>query len=162
MTISFILNGEDVSIQKDAGERLVNILRDSFNLTETKSGCLKGCCGSCLVFLNNLLVPSCMIPAFRLRGSEVVTIEGFETTEEYQDIAEGFKEGGVKTCLHCRAGKILCTEALLSRNNRPDKETIEEAFSCINCSCTEPRSLVRGVLAAAERRRSRIYARALS
>jgi carbon-monoxide dehydrogenase small subunit len=159
MTLSFILNGDDVNLQAEAGERLVNILRDDLQLCGTKTGCFSGCCGSCLVFMNNRLTPSCMIPAFRVRGAEIVTIEGFAQTEECQDIIQGFDDAGMVACEHCRSGKILIAESLLSKNPEPLPEEILSAYSGLRCVCTETKSLVKAVLKAAERRQRRLYER---
>jgi carbon-monoxide dehydrogenase small subunit len=104
-------------------------------------------------------VPSCIIPAFNLRGSEIITIEGFMQTDEYQDIAAGFARERVEFCGFCDAGRIFATEALLEKKPRPNREEILEAFSGIRCRCAEPESLAAGVNAAAELRQRRLYGR---
>jgi carbon-monoxide dehydrogenase small subunit len=159
MTIGFILNGEDVVIRTDAERRLIDILRETFRLLGAKAGCYTGSCGVCSVILNNAVVKSCLIPAFKVQGSEIITIEGFSQTDEYQDIIRGFAEAGVENCGFCDTGKILTVEALLSRNPRPGRQEILRAFSGIKCRCTEPESLINGVLAVAEKRRQRLYGR---
>jgi len=159
MTIGFILNGEDVVLQSDASQRLVDILRDHFNLTGTKAGCYQGRCGTCSIILNGKVVPACQVSAFKVRGGEVITIEGFATTDEYQDIVEGFAKAGVVTCGFCDGGKILATEALLEKEQEPSRETILAAFDGVPCRCTEPGALVAGVTLAAELRRKRLYGR---
>jgi carbon-monoxide dehydrogenase small subunit len=159
VTISFILNGEDVVVRTDAERRLIDILRGTFQLLGAKYGCNIGTCGGCLVIFNGLVVKACLIPAFRIRGSEIITLEGFSQTDEYQDIVQGFAEAGLETCGFCDTGKILAVEALLSRNPRPSREEILPAFHDIKCRCTEPESLVQGVLAIIEKRQRRLYAR---
>jgi carbon-monoxide dehydrogenase small subunit len=160
MTIGFILNGEDVVVRTEADTRLIDILRGTFALLGAKSGCLSGYCGACSVIFNGSVVQACLIPAFRIRGCEIITIEGFSQTDEYQDIALGFAEAGVMSCGFCDTGKILATEALLSRVPRPNREEILAAFDGIRCRCTEPESLVAGVQAVAETRQRRLYGRA--
>lgn len=161
MTIGFILNGEDVIVRTNAENRLIDILRNTFNLTGTKSGCRIGQCGSCSVIFNGNVVKSCLIPAFKIRDCEIITIEGFSLTDEYQDIIRGFAEADLDTCSFCTTGKILATEALLGRNPKPSKEEILTAFSGIRCRCTDPDSLVRGVIAVTEYRRWRLYGRSV-
>jgi hypothetical protein len=51
------------------------------------------------VFFNDNLAPSCLIPAFKVHGSQVMTIEGFETSDEYRDIKQGFAEAEVNCCM---------------------------------------------------------------
>jgi carbon-monoxide dehydrogenase small subunit len=159
MTLGFLLNGEDVVVKTDADRRLIDILRNHFKLLGAKQGCLNGVCGSCSIIFNSKVVPSCLIPAFRIRGSEIITIEGFSKYDEYQDIKEGFAQAGVVTCGYCDAGKILTVETLLGRNMRPTRDEILAAFKGIKCRCTEPESLIAGVLATADIRQRRLYGR---
>jgi len=160
MTLSFILNGEDVSLRVRTLDRLSDVLRDGFRLLGVHSDCRCGRCGRCLVFLDGKLVPSCLVPAFRARGAEVVTIEGFALTDEYQDILEAFAQAGVSSCGFCENGRIMATAALLERKARPTREEILEQLSSTPCRCADPESLVAGVQAAAERRARRLYRRA--
>ena len=157
MTMGFILNGEDVVVDSNPETRLVDILRDYFNLLGAKSGCNIGTCGTCLIIFNGNVVKSCLVPAFKIRGCEIITIEGFSQTVDYQDIIMGFSETGLENCGLCNTGKILATEALLGGNNAPSREEILSAFSGIRCRCTEPEGLVQGVMAASEYRRRRLY-----
>jgi carbon-monoxide dehydrogenase small subunit len=157
MTTGFILNGEDVTVETETENRLVDLLRNSFRLIGTKAGCLNGSCGVCSVIFNGTVVKSCLIPAFRIKGSEIITIEGFSLTDDYQDITHGFAEAGFDNCGYCNTGKILAAEALLSKNLRPAENDILKAFYGIKCRCTEPEGLVKAVLAAAEHRRRRLY-----
>ena len=159
MTIGFILNGEDVEARTSAEIRLDDILRDTFSLLGTKAGCNTGNCGACSVILNGDVVKACLIPAFRIRDSEIITIEGFSQTDEYQDIIRAFEEVGVESCGFCDTGKILAMEALLSRNPRPSQDEILAGFHGIRCRCTEPEALVRVVTATVEYRRQRLYGR---
>jgi carbon-monoxide dehydrogenase small subunit len=159
MTIDFILNGEDVVVQAEAELRLIDILRDSFALRGTKAGCLTGCCGACLVILNGLIVQSCLVPAFLIRGSEIITIEGFSQTDEYQDIVEGFSRAGLENCGVCDTGKILAAESLLEHIPQPEDQEILNAFSGIRCRCTDPDTLIQAVQTAADIRYRRIYGR---
>ena len=160
MTIGFILNGEDVIVRTNAETRLVDILRQTFGLLGTKIGCYIGKCGGCSVILNGDVVKSCLIPAFKIQDSEIITIEGFSLTDEYQDIILGFNETGVENCSFCDTGKILAVEALLGRIPRPSRDEIFAAFHGIKCRCTEPEILMRGVMAVCEHRRRRLYGRA--
>jgi carbon-monoxide dehydrogenase small subunit len=159
MTIGFILNGEDVVVRSEADIRLINILRNHFGLLGTKAGCLAGKCGACSVIFNGEVTKACLIPAFRIRESEVITIEGFSQTDEYQDIITGFLKTGLETCTFCRTGKVLSTEALLERTNRPSREDILAAFDGVRCRCTNPENLVEAVTTIAEIRQRRLYGR---
>jgi carbon-monoxide dehydrogenase small subunit len=159
MTIRFILNGEDVEVSVEANKRLLTIVREHFSLVAAKSGCLRGNCGACSVIFNSAVVSACLIPAFRVQAGEIITLEGFSQTDEYQDIAAGFAGAGVETCGYCDAGKFLTAALLLEKNHRPEREEFYNAYSGIRCRCTEPESLYAGVLQAGEIRQRRIYGR---
>ena len=161
MTISFILNGEDVLIRCEANARLIDILRVNFGLLGAKAGCLIGKCGCCAVLLNGQVIHACLIPAFRLHGSEIITIEGFFQTEEYQDIISGFSQAGLMNCDYCGTSKALNAANLLDKNQRPSPQEILEAFKGIKCRCTDPQQLLEGVEKAAKTRHKRLYGRAV-
>ena len=159
MTVGFILNGEDVIVRSEANVRLIDILRINFGLLGAKFGCLTGKCGCCAVIFNGSVVHACLIPVFRLRGSEVITLEGFSQTNEYQDIMSGFSQAGLETCGYCSATKILNTWALLDKIKRPSRKEILHAFNGIKCRCTDPEKLVEGVEKTVEVRQRRLYGR---
>ena len=157
MIINFILNGEDVSVNSEVNVRLIDILRGNFGLFGAKSGCLTGQCGSCSIIFNGQVSPACLIPAFKIRGREVITIEGFTQTIEYQEIMEGFQATHLGNCGYCEAGKILCTEALLERIPAPTKEEILLGFSGIKCRCTNVERLIKAVDIISRLRTRRLY-----
>ena len=159
MTIGFILNGEDVAIRCEADVRLIDILRENFGLTGAKAGCLAGKCGFCAVIFNGVVVHACLVPAFRLRGGEVITFEGFSQTNEYQDIVEGFARAKLQSCGFCDAGIILNAGALLEKNSRPSRQEILAAFNGVKCRCTDPDKLAEGIEKAVEIRQRRLYGR---
>jgi carbon-monoxide dehydrogenase small subunit len=159
MTINFILNGDDVVVRSEAGVRLIDILREHFGLFGAKSGCLVGQCGACSIIFNGQASLACLIPAFKIRDSEVITIEGFSQTDEYDDILTGFKQVHLGNCGYCEAGKILCAEALLERIPNPSKEEILAGFSGIKCRCTNSERLVEAVNIIAGIRQRRLYGR---
>ena len=156
---SFILNGEDVSIRREPWARLVDVLRSDFGLMGTKPGCLAGKCGLCAVIFNGRVSHSCLIPAFRLQGSEVITIEGFSLTDEHQDVAGGFAEAGLGGCGYCDAGRAMAAGALLLGSRRPSREDILRAADAVRCRCADPGSLAGGMEKAVEARMRRIYDR---
>jgi len=156
MNINFILNGEDVIFRGEPSVRLIDILRVNFGLFGAKPGCLTGHCGACTVIFNGKVSPSCLIPAFKIRDSEIITIEGFSQTMEYQEIITAFADAHLGNCGYCESGKILCTEALLDKNPQPDKNEILKGFSGIKCRCTNVERLVMAVNKIADTRQRRL------
>jgi carbon-monoxide dehydrogenase small subunit len=153
--ISFTLNGKEVTVESAPDTRFVHILRERFGLLGTKEGCLQGKCGYCLIFLNGDLLPACILPVFSAFRRNILTIEGFRTSAEFEDIEKGFLEAGVNPCGFCASAKILTTHKLLEENPSPTEPQIRKALSGVVCRCTANSSLVEGVKAAALYRRQR-------
>jgi carbon-monoxide dehydrogenase small subunit len=159
MNVQFSLNGSVVSINTVPGERLSTILRERFHLKEIKCGCLQGFCGSCAVIWNGAVSASCLIPAFRLNGAKIITMESFSRTDNYKDIATGFAQVPVKMCGFCDGAKYLTAESILAKYKSPTRDEICSGFAGVHCICTNPDALVDGVLAAAKVRKRRLYER---
>jgi len=136
MKINFILNGKKTHIDSAPLKKLLTIIREDFGLTGTKYGCAHGECNSCLVFVNDMLVNSCLIPAFRLAGTRVTTIEGFSQSKEFQTIEKAFLKINIIGCGFCTPSLILATEALLSNKPHPTREEIIESLSSFFCICS--------------------------
>jgi carbon-monoxide dehydrogenase small subunit len=156
MTLSFVLNGKPVTANVESNRRLIDILRNDFGLTGSKHGCFGGLCGACAVIFNGIVSPACLIPAFRIRGGSITTIEGFVLTKHYNDIARGFNLHDVESCGYCDAAKTLIAETLLVEKELPPRGQILSAFDSVRCRCTLGENLIDAVMAAAEIRQRRL------
>ncbi|MFZ5887133.1 MAG: (2Fe-2S)-binding protein, partial [Chloroflexota bacterium] len=74
--ISLTVNGQSHTLQAIPGETLSTLLRERLRLTGTKIGCEEAECGACTVLVDGEPVVSCVYPAERADGKNVVTIEG--------------------------------------------------------------------------------------
>lgn len=157
MKISFLLNGRNTEVDAEPSELLVDLLRLRLSIRGARPGCLQGQCGSCTVLFNNALAPSCLIPAFKTNGADVVTIEGLMQTRGYQDIERGFAKAGARPCRFCAAGKFLSIHALLLDHPTPSEHDIRETLSGVWCRCTTYGRLINAVGIAAEIRNRRLH-----
>lgn len=135
MKISFTLNGKKTTIEAPPEKKLLDILRFDLGLYGTKKGCEQGECGACLVFIDNNLLNSCMIPAFRIIGKAVLTIEGFSQTKEYAIIEEAFFKTGITLCGFCAPGVVLSIANIFSHTLKPSHDEIKDALSGHLCRC---------------------------
>ena len=124
------------------------------------SDCLGGICGKCIVLLDGVLVNSCLVPAFKVRGSEVVSYEGFINTDAHETVARAFREAGVELCGFCDAAVYMAAGSLLDLTNRPDDEVVKETMSSVYCRCSTPSITLRAVRGAIESRMGGKYDRA--
>lgn len=134
--IKFNLNDEDVTVIIDPNETLLKVLRERLGLTGTKKGCEEGECGACTVILNSSPVNSCIIPAAKVNGSKVLTIEGLSKNGQLHPLQEAFIEAGAIQCGFCTPGVVLSAKAILDKYDDPDEETIKDELSGHLCRCT--------------------------
>ncbi|WP_066253971.1 (2Fe-2S)-binding protein [Neobacillus drentensis] len=149
--IKFTLNGKTEETNAPATTRLLDLLRDDFELIGTKEGCGEGECGACSVFVNNLLQNSCLIPIGSIAGAEIQTIEGILETKKFKILDESYSDAGGVQCGYCIPGMIMASAALLSKNPHPSKAEIREGISGNLCRCTGYNMIVDAINQAAKK-----------
>jgi carbon-monoxide dehydrogenase small subunit len=147
--LTVTVNGEQRSLDVEGRTLLVHALRDGLGLTGTHVGCDTSQCGACTVLVDGRAVKSCTLLALQAEGSEVTTIEGLAADGELHPVQRAFVEHHGLQCGFCTPGIILTTVDLLSRDGRPDEETIRHALRGNLCRCTGYDSIVDSVRAAA-------------
>ena len=68
LTISYTLNGTEVSAEVTAETPLSTLLRDGQGLTGVKIACASGVCGSCTALINGKPVTTCTAFAYQANG----------------------------------------------------------------------------------------------
>jgi carbon-monoxide dehydrogenase small subunit len=134
--IHLTINGQQQTIEAPPMKRLLDVLREDFQLTGTKEGCGEGECGACAIILNGELVNSCLIPILQAEGTEITTIEGIAIDEKLHPIQQCFLENGGAQCGICTPGMILATHHLLEKNPQPTLLQIQEGLNGNLCRCT--------------------------
>ena len=149
-TITLTVNGHVHAVDVAANVTLLHVLRN-LGYTDVKSGCEKGDCGACAVFLDSVAVNSCLVLARQADGSEVVTNAGLGTMEAPHPLQEAFADAGAAQCGFCTPGMIISAKALLDENPNPTEAEIREAISGNLCRCTGYGQIVSAIRLAAER-----------
>lgn len=135
------------------GEKLSSLLRKRLHLTGTKVGCGEGTCGTCTVLIDWKPVLSCVFPAERANGKNILTIEGLaqyvNQKLKLHPLQEAFIDYGAVQCGFCTPGQIITAAALLKKNPNPSSSDIRKALKNRLCRCGTYPALERAILAAA-------------
>lgn len=147
MKLDFILNGNSIFLEIKADELLVDVLREQLGLMGTKASCREGECGSCTVWLDGQPINSCILPAAKIQGRVVTTIEGLGTSELPHRVQEAIAEFGASQCGYCTPGFVMAAAALLRDNPAVTDKEIIEGLSGNLCRCTGYTRIVSAVKA---------------
>ena len=145
ITITFNLNGSEVTAQTSPNKRLVDFLREDMGMLSVKEGCGEGECGACTVIYNGNAVTSCLMLAGQVNGGSVITLEGVSRNGELNYIQKAFAEAGAVQCSYCTPGMILAAKALLDKNPNATNDEIKRAMSGNLCRCTGYAKILKAV-----------------
>jgi aerobic carbon-monoxide dehydrogenase small subunit len=151
-SLSFSLNGEQITVEVETHRTLLYLLREVLGLMGTKEGCGMGECGSCTVIVNGRAVVSCLLPVMEVAGARVVTIEGLSSTVPplIHPLQRAFVEEGAVQCGFCTHGVIMSAKALLDETPDPTEEQIKTAVEGNLCRCGAYVQIIRAVKAASK------------
>ncbi|MFA5862725.1 MAG: (2Fe-2S)-binding protein [Candidatus Thermoplasmatota archaeon] len=134
--MTFRVNGTERQVAVQPNDILLDVLRETLNLTGTKRGCDMGTCGCCTVLIDGEARLSCLTLAASAVGHEVTTIEGVTPPEGMSPLQKSFSEAGGTQCGFCTSGFVMTATALLDNVPDPTEHEIREAISGNMCRCT--------------------------
>jgi carbon-monoxide dehydrogenase small subunit len=148
-SLTMTLNGQEVTLEIEPSDLLAYVLRDRLGLTGTKIGCDEGECGACTVILDGQAVDSCLVPAMKADGCEVVTVEGLAKGGELDPLQQAFIDQGAVQCGYCTPGLLMSARALLDENPHPSEQEVKDAIAGNLCRCTGYLKIVEAIKEAA-------------
>ena len=151
MKVRINLNGNWVERETSPDRLLLDFLREDLGFTGTKKGCEEGECGACTVIMNGKTVLSCLTPALKADGAEILTVEGMAKGEKLHPLQEAFWEEGAVQCGYCTPGMLLSARVLLDENPAPSVKEVKEAISGNLCRCTGYSKIIRAIQVASEK-----------
>jgi xanthine dehydrogenase YagT iron-sulfur-binding subunit len=107
VSLTLQINGTERSAHIDARVTLLDLLRETLQVTGTKKGCDQGTCGACTVIIDGQRVLSCLTLAASCEGQKVVTIEGLARGDELHPMQEAFLHCDGFQCGFCTPGQIM-------------------------------------------------------
>ena len=130
------INGRNVSRTAKPHQRLLDFIRDDLNLTGNKEGCGAGECGTCSVFVDGVLMKSCLLPVAKAQNTTIETVEALAKTGELSVLQKAFHKTGASQCGYCIPGMVMAATAALRANPFAPREEIKERLGGNICRCT--------------------------
>jgi xanthine dehydrogenase molybdenum-binding subunit len=135
-TLSFTLNGKQMSTPYEDGMHFLQVLREECGVTSVKDGCApQGYCGCCAVLVDGKPVLACLKKPEQLEGKEVTTLEGIPDKQRRVLSRAFVQEGGIQ-CGYCIPGIVTRAAALMVRGQAADRDAVVKSLPGHLCRCT--------------------------
>ncbi len=148
--ITLNINNKPFEVTVSPNDTLLEVLRDTLDLTGSKESCGEGVCGSCTVQMDGNPVRSCLTLAMEAEVANIKTVEGLANGDELSGLQQSFIDHGAVQCGFCTPGMLMTADALLHANPNPDENTIRKALGGNICRCTGYAKIVTAVAHASD------------
>jgi len=135
-TVSLTVNTRPVTLSVEPRTHLADALREHLNLTGTHLGCEQGVCGACTVLIDGKPQRSCIAYAVDCDGSEITTIEGFDSDPTMTALREAFSAHHALQCGFCTPGMLVTGRDIVLRLGDISEQRIRTELSGNLCRCT--------------------------
>jgi len=135
---TFVLNGQQVTVDVEDDVRLLWVLRDILGVTGPKYGCGLGVCQACTSHINGKGFNPCCTPVGDLQPTdEVTTIEGLPATvgKDLHPMQEAWLEMDVPQCGYCQPGQIMAAVAKVLQARAAGQQLGDADFDQIRNVC---------------------------
>ncbi len=122
---------------------LIDFVR-SLGFKSVKRGCDTSNCGLCTVWLDGLPVLSCSVPAARVNGKKITTLEGLE--DRARAVGRFLASEGADQCGFCSPGLIMNVLALEAEHPHPGTDDIRAYLAGNLCRCSGYEGQLRAVV----------------
>jgi len=147
--VTLRVNGAPHTVSVRPYDVLLDVVRETLNLTGTRRGCDMGTCGCCTVLIGGRPTLSCLTLALEVEGAEITTVEAVAGADGLHPLQSAWVETGASQCGFCTPGFIMTALAFVEEKGSPTESEIKEAISGNVCRCTGYISIVEAVAKAA-------------
>jgi aerobic-type carbon monoxide dehydrogenase small subunit (CoxS/CutS family) len=140
--LTLTVNGREVRADVEAQELLLDFLRERLGLTGAKRSCDVQVCGTCTVLVDGGPVSACSYLAADAQGREVLTIEGFAQTPEFERFEEVFLRHAALQCGYCTPGFLLTLKSLRDAGELGSEDELRHGLDGNLCRCTGYRAIL--------------------
>ena len=148
--VRLTINGQRHALDIDPRQSVLDLLRETLNLTGTKKGCNQGACGACTVLINGKRVNSCLTLAVMHDQAEITTIEGLAESDHLHPLQAAFIEHEGFQCGYCTSGQIMSGLGCISEGHARSYDQIQFWMSGNICRCGAYPGICAAISAAAE------------
>ncbi len=133
MKLELTLNGRRISEDVAADTMLLDFLRAQ-GCYSVKRGCETANCGMCTVLVEGRPMLSCAVPALRINGKNVTTLEGLQA--EAAEFAGFMADQGADQCGFCNPGFVMNVLAMVNELEDFSEDNIRAYLAGNLCRCT--------------------------
>lgn len=133
--VALEVNGVRRHLQVDTRTRLLDVLRDVFEVSSVRDGCGVGVCGACTVLVDGTAVSSCLALAALCDGSTVCTAESLGALGDGDPVVRAFVDARAFQCGYCTPGIVVALRGLLDARPSPSRAELESWLSGHLCRC---------------------------
>jgi len=141
------INGRASELNVEPRRNLADYVREDLLLTGTHLGCEQGICGACTVVKDGRPVRSCLTWAASCEGSDVRTIEAYDTDAVMTRLREAFSREHALQCGFCTPGMLITAQDIVRRfaGQTISDKRIRYELSGNLCRCTGYVGIVRAI-----------------
>ncbi len=147
MPLTFMLNNQQTTLEVDARQTLLEVLRNQGGMTSVHRSCEEGECGACTVLLNEEPVNACLVLAASVQGASVLTSEGLVKNGKPHPLMKAFTDELGIQCGFCTPGMLMNAYALINRagDNLLTDQVIRKTLEGNLCRCTGYVNIIKSV-----------------
>ncbi|TDO19570.1 (2Fe-2S)-binding protein [Pedobacter duraquae] len=146
ISTSFTINRKEYKVSVAPWSSLLDVMRETLDLTGTKKGCDHGQCGACTVLINGKRVLSCLTLAVMKEGAEITTIEGIAEDGKLHPLQQAFIDHDAFQCGYCTPGQICSAIGMLQEGKAQSRAEVKELMSGNLCRCGANTNIIDAIM----------------